>query len=110
MKHSFKSYLAEAEVNAAVEKPKAPDASSPDANAMKIAAEFLDTTPEHLEIIDKGTEAKVLDTGREIAKKFIKMATGSWVIRQFKALGKMFARVEAPNGNARTYQSDVATE
>jgi hypothetical protein len=109
MKHSFKRFLDEAEVSASSAKPTATghDAAQ---DAMKIAAQFLDTTPDHLEAIDKNTEAKVLDTGREMDKKFIKMAAGSWVIRLFKALNKMFARIEAPNGHGRTYRSVMVSE
>lgn len=74
--------------------------------ALKIAAEFLDTEPSKLHLVsDKDLEEKVLDTGKEIKHKFIKMAKGSLVIRLFKALDKFFARIETPTGGKMTYQA-----
>lgn len=68
-------------------------------DAKKVAAGFLDTTTGALERVDAKTSAEVLDKGREINQKIIKVASGALVIRAFKALGTIFARIEAPDGN-----------
>jgi hypothetical protein len=74
-------------------------------DARRLAAQFLDTTPDHLEPVDKGVEEKVLDTGRELKHEFIKMVGGAWVIRLFAALSRKFARVESPSGESQTFQA-----
>ena len=74
--------------------------------ALKIAAELLHTVINKLKLVDdKEVEEKVLDTGKEVTHKYVKMADGSLVVRIFKALGKMFARIEAPGGEKFTYEA-----
>ena len=70
----------------------------------KLAAELLNTSPAELRITSKDVEEKVLDTGKEVKHKFLKMAIGSLVVRLFSAFGKLFARVESPTGNLVTFE------
>lgn len=70
----------------------------------KIAAEMLNTSTSKLKLVNKDLEEKVLDTGKELKHKFMKMAISSLVVRLFSAFGKLFARVEVPSGSLMTFE------
>lgn len=92
MRLSFKQYLGE-------------DSTS---QGLQIAADFLDTDQSKLTIVGGEEENEVLETGKEIKNKFIKMVHGNMIVRLFKALGKLFARIEYPDGENKTYKVKTA--
>lgn len=92
---TFKQYLQEASL---VHRESLHD------SAMKVAADFLETTPDNLAEVDNNTASRVLDTGKEIGRKIIKAATGAIIIRVFKTISQMFAQIEAPNGDNVMYK------
>lgn len=98
---TFKQYLQEASL---VHRDSLHD------SAMKAAADFLETTPDNLAEVDDHTAAKVLDTGKEMERKIIKAASGSIIIRAFKTISQMFARIEAPNGDNVMYKKEEKKE
>lgn len=81
-KQTFKSFLNE----------------STDAKAKKIAADFLDTTPENLKAVESETEEKILGTGKEEKRKRIDVSSGAIFIRLYKAFNSWFVCIESPNG------------
>lgn len=87
MKLTFKLYLQEASQN----------------QALEIAAQFLETQINKLKVVTGDLEDQVLETGKEIKNKLVKMVHGNLVIRLFKALGKMFVRVEYPDKELKLY-------
>jgi hypothetical protein len=92
-KMTFKQFITEGEQEAK-------------AQALKAAADFLNTDTKHLKPVNnKSIQEKILDVGREIKNKFIKTVSGAFVVRIFKALGKLFVRIEVPNGEHLFYEA-----
>lgn len=100
MKVTFKQFL-EGQTNAAPLHGK----SSISSQAIKIAADFLDSQPDEIEKVDAETEDKVLDVGKEISKKSIDVAGGNIMVRLFKAFSKAFARIEDSEGHRTMYKA-----
>lgn len=67
---------------------------------LDIAATLLKASKDDLERVDDADLVdRVLDTGKEVAHKDVQMARGRVLVRVFKALGQLFARVESSQGN-----------
>lgn len=94
MKLSFKQYLNEQSAN----------------QGLDLAAKMLQLDKNKLVVVDNEEEHEVLETGRELKKQFIKMVHGNLVVRIFKALGKLFARVEYPDGEMKMYTAGGVRE
>ena len=89
MRVSFKNYLAEL--------------SNMDALAQ--AAKFLNVDHRKMKVVDPEIEAEVTESGREMKKQFIKVASGNIVVIQYMHDKVMYARIEYPDGEKKMFQA-----
>lgn len=81
MKVTFKEFLAESMLE----------------KAKQVAADFLDTSPNELQPVEKSVENEVLEKGKELKRQHMRVASGAVIVRLFKALNSLFARIETPD-------------